>query len=132
MLRAGSILETVLYADDPAAAARFYEDALGLQPIDGDGELFRALRVGPGSVLLLFNPALSIAEDRSVPPHGAPGPGHLALTIDPGEYDAWLARLGELGIPVEMEHPWPDGHRSIYVRDPAGNSVELITGDIWP
>lgn len=131
MLHAGSILETVIYADDPAGCARFYGRVLGLEHIDGDDSLFEALRVGPRSVLLIFNPEQSEAADRSVPPHGARGPGHFALTINPGDYDAWLARLAESGVEVEMEHPWSQGHRSIYFRDPAGNSVELITGDIW-
>jgi catechol 2,3-dioxygenase-like lactoylglutathione lyase family enzyme len=125
------LLETVLYADDLGAMARFYSDVLGLPRIPGDGELRVGFRIGPESVLLVFDPALSGVPGRVVPTHGAGGAGHTALLIDEGAFDAWLAALGAAGVPIEQEHDWGNGVRSIYVRDPAGNSVELITGDVW-
>jgi catechol 2,3-dioxygenase-like lactoylglutathione lyase family enzyme len=36
------------------------------------------------------------------------------------------------GIEIEREVGWDEGGRSIYFRDPAGNSVELIEGEAWP
>ena len=33
--------------------------------------------------------------------------------------------------PVEAEIHWPHGGASLYLRDPAGNSVELAPGRIW-
>ena len=30
-----------------------------------------------------------------------------------------------------MEVPWPEGGRSIYFRDPAGNSLELAPPTLW-
>jgi hypothetical protein len=35
------------------------------------------------------------------------------------------------GVEVEREIGWPDGSRSLYVRDPAGNSVELAPPSLW-
>ena len=35
------------------------------------------------------------------------------------------------GVDIETEVEWPGGGRSIYVRDPAGNSVELASSTIW-
>ncbi|HQX85206.1 MAG TPA: RdgB/HAM1 family non-canonical purine NTP pyrophosphatase, partial [Aestuariivirga sp.] len=35
------------------------------------------------------------------------------------------------GIAIERIVDWPDGGRSIYVRDPAGNSVEFAESRIW-
>jgi catechol 2,3-dioxygenase-like lactoylglutathione lyase family enzyme len=35
------------------------------------------------------------------------------------------------GISIEAEIRWPRGGASVYVRDPAGNSVELAPARIW-
>lgn len=131
MLQTRGVLETVLYADDLDAARRFYSGVLGLPPAGGGSELMVAFRTGPGSVLLVFDPAKSGAAGRDVPAHGSTGPGHVALLIDDGSYAPSLAALADAGVPVEQEIDWGNGVRSIYLRDPARNSVELITGDLW-
>lgn len=129
------VLETVLYASDLTAARRFYAGALGLEHISGDGTLSLGFRIAPGAVLLIFDPKMSGRTGRDLPSHGVDGPGHLALRITPGSYDDWLDRLRGAGVAIEHEEHWdradPADPRSIYVRDPAGNSVELITADIW-
>lgn len=125
------VLETVLYTDDLDSTGLFYHDVIGLADVSNGGELLTVFRAGPGSVLLLFDPRESGMPGRTVPSHGTRGPGHVAFRIDEAGYDMWLARFAEHGVAIEQEHVWEDGHRSIYVRDPAGNSVELITGDIW-
>jgi catechol-2,3-dioxygenase len=50
----------------------------------------------------------------------------VALAVPADELDGWRQRLSEMGIDVEHEQRWPQGTHSIYFRDPAGNSVELI------
>jgi catechol-2,3-dioxygenase len=40
--------------------------------------------------------------------------------------------LAEHGVPLDGDVTWPGGGRSLYVRDPAGNSVELTADEIWP
>jgi catechol 2,3-dioxygenase-like lactoylglutathione lyase family enzyme len=45
--------------------------------------------------------------------------------------DAWRGHLAACGVVVEKEVAWPRGGRSLYVRDPAGNSVELASPRIW-
>ena len=35
------------------------------------------------------------------------------------------------GVAIESEVSWPNGGHSIYIRDPAGNSLEFATPDIW-
>jgi hypothetical protein len=35
-------------------------------------------------------------------------------------------------VKIEQEVDRGDGGRAVYVRDPAGNSVELVDGDPWP
>ena len=65
------------------------------------------------------------------PASGAKGPGHFALGVRDGGLDGWRRRLEGHGIAIEKEVGWPRGGRSIYFRDPAGNSVELITPGLW-
>lgn len=129
MARLSRVLETVLYADDLAAAERFYGVVLGL-PLDSrKDQAFAFFRVGDG-MLLLFRPAASLAN-TTVPPHGARGPGHVCFAVATAELDAWAAHLAAAGHPVEHRQDWPRGGWSFYVRDPAGNSVEFATPRIW-
>jgi catechol 2,3-dioxygenase-like lactoylglutathione lyase family enzyme len=126
-VRPRRVYETVVYAADHEAALAFYRDVLGLREVD-DG----AFRLDDGGLLLLFDPARSSQPGRPVPSHGAAGAGHVAFAVGEGELDAWRERLRTLGVELEQEREWPRGGRSIYVRDPAGNSVELVEGDLWP
>jgi len=128
--------ETILYATDVDATVRFYADVLGLVVMDESvGGVGRGLRLPGGAVLLIFNPEMAGKPGRVVPSHGATGPGHIAFAITPDSYDSWLARLQVRGVEIEKEIEWPgpegDRARSIYFRDPAGNSAELMAGDYW-
>jgi catechol 2,3-dioxygenase-like lactoylglutathione lyase family enzyme len=124
--------ETVLYAPDVAAAAAFYGDVLGLRLVDGPDELAAAFRLDDGGVLLIFDPSRASVPGRPVPSHGTTGAGHVAFSVEDGTLDTWAEKLRERGVELELERPWGRGGRSIYVRDPAGNSVELVEGDLWP
>ena len=126
------IYETVLYAPDVAAEAAFYADVLGLRLVDGPDELAAAFRLDDGGVLLIFDPSRASVPGRPVPSHGATGAGHVAFSVEEGTLDKWAEKLRERGVEIELERPWQRGGRSIYVRDPAGNSVELVEGDLWP
>ena len=130
-LRILGVYETVLYAPDPPAAAAFYRDILGLGQIEEPDELSAAFRLPAGQVLLIFNPRMSSRPGRPVPSHGSAGPGHVAFALEEGTYEGALGALREAGVEIEREIDW-DGGRSVYLRDPAGNSVELVDGDIWP
>ena len=125
------VYETALYAGDVAAAAAFYADVLGLRSITAPDEHSAAFRLEDGGVLLLFDPVRTSAEGRFVPPHGARGAGHVAFTVADGELDQAVERLRLAGVAIEREIPWPSGGRSVYFRDPAGNSLELVEGEIW-
>lgn len=129
------VLETCLYASDLAAAERFYAGVLGLRVYSREPERHLFLRCGP-AMLLLFNPArTSIAPGEvggvAVPAHGTSGAGHVAFRVPEAELPAWSARLAEAGIAVEADIRWPRGGRSLYVRDPASNSVELASATLW-
>ena len=123
------IFETVLYAEDLAAAERFYHEALGLEVIERNN-LTVVFRCG-GGVLLIFDPRKSAAPDRGVPSHGTTGVGHIAFAARPGDLDAWREQLRQAGVPIEREVDWDEGGHSIYFRDPAGHVVELAPPTIW-
>ena len=128
-MRPTRIFETVLYAEDLAAAERFYRDAIGLEVI-GRGDLAVVFRCG-GGVLLIFDPRKSGAPGRDVPSHGTSGAGHIAFGAKPEDLDAWRQQLRKAGVSIEREVDWDEGGRSIYFRDPAGNVVELAPPTIW-
>ncbi|HET6469198.1 MAG TPA: VOC family protein [Geminicoccaceae bacterium] len=124
-----AVLETILYADDLAAAEAFYRDVLGLELHSRKDGVFAFFRLGPG-MLLLFRPEASLANTE-IPAHGARGPGHACFAVAEAALDAWQARLRARGVAIEHEQVWPRGGRSFYFRDPAGNSLEIATPRIW-
>ena len=83
------------------------------------------------TVLLLFDPERTRIPDAGVPTHGAHGEGHIAFVVVDSELDSWRARLTERGVAIEAEVDWPEGGRSLYFRDPAGNVVELAPPTLW-
>lgn len=130
-----AILESALYVTDLDAAETFYGEVLGLSVItrvDGRHVFFRC---GQG-VLLLFNAEATKIPPPSdtrlpVPPHGASGQGHLCFAATAEEIEQWKTRFGVLGIAIEADFEWPNGGRSIYFRDPSGNSLEFAEPRIW-
>ncbi len=123
------ILETCLYADDLSAAEDFYCRILGLELFARDEGRHIFFKLGD-SMLLIFNPADSVAQTH-LPAHGQEGAGHLAMAAEESELDAWKVRLEEAGVAIERDYLWPQGGRSLYFRDPAGNSVEIVSPRIW-
>jgi len=130
-----AVLETCLYADDLDAAERFFSKVLGLDVFSRETGRHVFFRCGTG-MFLVFNAVrtsttVSEVDGARIPAHGASGAGHVAFRIAADELAAWRSRLADAGIAIETEVHWPNGGRSLYVRDPAGNSVELATASIW-
>lgn len=130
------VLETVLYTADLPGATGFYQEVLGLAPMNGDGERYQAFDAGAGRVLLLFQRGTTLTPQTVpsggvIPPHNGEGPTHLAIAISAADYEPWCTRLGELGVAIESETQWERGGRSVYFRDPDGHLVELVTPGIW-
>jgi len=132
-MRPESILETVLYADNLEETNWFYREVLGLREPRVMRDLGLVFRIDEHQVLIIFDPKESKVPGRAVPSHGARGPTHIAFRIHPQTYQGWLDQLSKHGIPIEHEQTWErtDPGNSIYFRDPSGNSIELITADIW-
>jgi catechol 2,3-dioxygenase-like lactoylglutathione lyase family enzyme len=123
------VLETILYVDDLDAAERFYGHVLGLELDSRKDGLFVFFKCGAG-MLLLFEPRAASAG-RNVPAHGAHGPGHACFAVAEAHLEYWKERLQAAGVAIEQEVDWARGGRSLYFRDPAGNSLELATPRIW-
>jgi catechol 2,3-dioxygenase-like lactoylglutathione lyase family enzyme len=130
------LLEAAVYARELLAAERFYRDVLGLRVISSQPGRHVFFRSG-GAVLLVFNPERTSSEavrigGQAIPAHGTQGAGHVAFAVAATALTAWREHLRQAGITIEIEIDWPQGGHSIYLRDPAGNSVELATPSIWP
>jgi catechol 2,3-dioxygenase-like lactoylglutathione lyase family enzyme len=129
-----SVLETALYAADLDAAERFYGGILALPRVTRAGNRHAFFRCGH-AMLLIFNPAETVKPPHDpampVPPHGAAGPGHICFAADAAALGRWRDCLEAAGVAIEADFRWPNGARSIYVRDPAGNSVEFAEPRLW-
>ena len=129
------VLETALYVDNLQTAERFYGDILGLPKIfavPGRQLVFRC----EDSILLIFDPTHTERNQMTInggaiPLHGTRGAGHMAFRVSKEQLNAWRERLRAKGVAIESEVSWPNGAHSIYFRDPAGNSLEFATRDIW-
>jgi len=128
------ILETALYADDLDAAEAFYGNVLGLARITRVGNRHVFFRCGDG-VLLIFNAAETVKPPAAgalpVPSHGTQGKGHMCFRVGAPALEAWKAKLEAAGVAIEADIRWPNGARSFYFRDPAGNSLECAEPGLW-
>ncbi len=125
-----AIIETAIYVHNLDAAEDFYQGILGLRVIGKEPGRHVFFQAGKASVLLAFLAEATLKGDQ-LPAHGATGPGHFALGIETEVFDAWRNLLHGHGVAIEKEVEWPRGGKSIYLRDPAGNSVELVTPGVW-
>lgn len=129
------VLETALYVDDLVTARRFYADILQLELITEVEGRHAFFRLGD-DMLLIFDPVTTVTppdtdDPMPVPPHGATGAGHVCFAANADELDAWRKHLRRHAVRIEADFQWPNGARSIYFRDPAGNSLELADRGLW-
>ena len=124
------ILETCLYVDDLETAETFYRDVLRLDFIARQEGRHVFFRCGM-HMLLIFNPERTCQPGSNVPHHGARGPSHVAFAVSENELDGWHTHLKNAGVQIERVVNWPQGGKSVYFRDPAGNSLELAMPVIW-
>jgi catechol 2,3-dioxygenase-like lactoylglutathione lyase family enzyme len=129
------LLETALYVEEMDRARAFYVDVLG-SVVMLDTPRLLALAVGSDSVLLLFRRGSTVdgldTPGGWVPAHGANGVQHIAFAMESGDTERWIERLSSAGVAIESRVKWPRGGESVYVRDPDGHSIELVTRGLWP
>ena len=125
----------MLYARDLGAIEDFYRHVLGLEPFAKAEGRQVFYRLGD-QMLLIFNPRRRRkppADDAElpVPPHGADGEGHVCFRAAPTRSTPGARTSRSEGVGIEADFEWPDGGRSIYFRDPAGNCLEFAEPRIW-
>ena len=113
-----------LLVDDVPGCYRFYRDVIGLDPTFGDeGDAYASFGGGdPAAEIALF----VRSGQESVVDLRLPGDGSaICFAVD--DLDAEVARVeragGEFLAPPTARPDW--GIRVAYLRDPAGNLVEL-------
>ena len=118
--------EVALRVNDLASMRAFYRDVVGLEVWrDDDGFVF--FRVADGveghpQALVLFDRGVEVSREQGTL-------DHLAFVIDLEDYDARRRRLEAAGLQVTPKE-FPFFHwRSLFVRDPEGNTVEFVCHD---
>ncbi len=134
-MKISGILETCLYAENLDDARSFYSALPGIELVSEEEDRHVFFKCGEG-MLLIFNPNHTSTEqtqinDSDIPLHGAKGEGHIAFSIEEVDLEKWREFLHENHIQIESEVTWPNGSVSLYFRDPAGNSLELVSAEIW-
>lgn len=129
-----AILESALYVRDVEEAVSFYRDILGLELVRPSSHRNAFFRCGAG-ILLVFDAKETVKPAPvgalPVPVHGATGAGHLCFAASREEIAVWKEHFAQNNIAVECEFDWPNGARSLYIRDPSGNSLEFAEPKLW-
>jgi catechol-2,3-dioxygenase len=110
--------ELTLEARDMSALERFYTEAFGLEVLIRDEDRIW-LAAGRDARLGLWTPGEKEFGDeggRHV---------HFAFAASPGTLDSLADRLRSHGAEVRGPQEHPGGDRSLYVRDPEENVVEV-------
>jgi catechol 2,3-dioxygenase len=118
--------EVALRVNDLEVMREFYEKIVGLELMrEFPGIVF--FRIGDGygghtTILALFDRDRAVGTERTTL-------DHLAFTIDISDYETERERLQAAGVEVRRElFEWV-GWRSLFIRDPEGNTVEFVCRD---
>jgi uncharacterized glyoxalase superfamily protein PhnB len=109
---------------DVAASARFYEELTGTNARWGNDE-FAEIALPGGATIALSSQRLIDAFAAGSLRAGANGGVMIELLVD--DVDAERARLGDAVEVVVEPTTLPWGNRSLLLRDPDGNVVNLFT-----
>lgn len=118
-----------LLIDDFSGCFRFYRDVLGLPTsFSDDGGPYAEFKLGGDKFLGLFSRlAMTDVLGTGALPADVEIQDRVALVLHVDDVDAEAERLEEGGIPLVAEpSDRPDwGLRTLHVRDPDGNLIEL-------
>jgi glyoxylase I family protein len=116
--------------DDLDAALSFYCDLLGFEvlPRPDFGPEFGGAWLQSGSAQVHIG-----VVEKMPKPVGLP---HLALHVPAADWDTTMTAIAERGIPFMMEPNSREDFgrtvRAAFIRDPAGNAIELTDVDPGP
>ncbi|MCW8087902.1 VOC family protein [Sabulicella glaciei] len=122
---------TFLYAEDPEASWRFYEEVLEL-PLAQDQGTCRIYETAEGGRAFL-----GVCRARA--PRSEENPraeGGVVFTFVTPDVEAWHARLAAKGVALPPAPQWSEAYRvtHFFLRDPAGYLLEVQRFDRpdWP
>lgn len=122
MPRLSALLHVSLLVSDLGRARAFYEKLLGLSPLPSRPDLgFPGVwyAVGVGEIHLLCLPSPDPVVGR--PEHGGRD-RHAAFAVE--DWEGLRQTLLRAGVPFTLSR---SGRRAIFVRDPDGNALELLS-----
>jgi catechol 2,3-dioxygenase-like lactoylglutathione lyase family enzyme len=96
----------------------WYSEVLGLQTVDKPA----GTRRGRGAWFVVGDAQVHVSVD----PHNPPKTAHFGLAVN--DFDAAIGRLRDSGCHTEQADVIP-GRQRCFVRDPAGNRVEILAYD---
>ena len=126
-----AIGEVALRVNDLDKSVAFYENVIQLS-LMRRARTFAFFTLAPGfaghtQVLALFD--RSENKDDAKPAISATTLDHLAFTISSDDFESEKTRLTDLGHQLSFaDHAWVQW-RSLYLKDPDGNTVELVCYD---
>lgn len=134
-MKISGIIETCLYASNLDEIRSFYSLLPGIELVAEEKDRHLFFTCGD-QMLLIFNPENTTTEQTDidgdiVPLHGCRGKSHIAFSIQQKDIEKWRSFFDEHEISIESEVTWPNGHISLYFRDPAGNSLEVVSPELW-
>jgi glyoxylase I family protein len=128
------IADVGLRVKDLPRMVAFYQELLGLEIVLAQPD-YVFLKVGelPSPLGAAGHPQMLVLFDRGVAPDQTLTTlDHLAFEVPSDQYPAVRERLMAQGM-VIRERAWPDSlawrARSLFIRDPEGNVIELIAHD---
>jgi catechol 2,3-dioxygenase-like lactoylglutathione lyase family enzyme len=122
-MRATSLNHVSIHADDLERSVRFYEEVFAMERIPTYNFGFPVQYFRLGDVQLHI-----FQREAPAPPYH-----HIGINVD--DFELAYERARELGI-LESEsffediYELPDGSVQMYIRDPAGNLVEIDWPDV--
>jgi len=117
----GHLWHVALHCTDLERMERFYVDVMGF---------LIEWKPDPDNVYLTTGRDNLALHTRPAPPGGAADTrlAHIGLMVaSADDVDAWAEYLGKHGVTIDtVPRTHRDGARSLYFRDPEGNSVQII------
>lgn len=128
--------QPLIAVGDVEASSRWYQFLLGCQSAHG-GPNYERLEVGGDLILQLHNWEVEHDHGRIGDPEDRPYGNGVLLWFAVDDYDAAVARAGELSAEVVMPshrnppegEPGGPAHRELWIRDPDGYTVVLASPD---
>lgn len=129
------IIETCLYSEELLPLKHFYERLPGVNLIAEEKGRHLFFKCGFQMLLIFDSNHTSVEQTevngKRIPLHGAKGAILIAFSVQNNTIDQWKSLMKRKSIPIESDVTWSNGSVSIYFRDPAGNSLEIVEQGLW-